>query len=850
MLEPAPLVGAAPGDGLGIVPERFFRELVDCSLDIITVLDGGGCIRFENAAAEQLLGYRADELIGRVVFELIHPDDCPAVLETFHRVLAAPNRAASAEFRFQNKDGSWRYLSAVGKNLLHEPGIAGVIVNSRDVSEQKEAEVALRESEVRFRQLTENIDEVFWISDATISKMYYISPAYERIWGRSCESVMQSPQSFLDAVYPADRKKLLTSLAENEAGRPYAVEYRIVRPDGAVRWISDRGFPVFDREGKVCRCAGIAEDVTAKVRDQDRLRLQSSALSAAANSIFITDNQGRITWVNAAFCRLSGYTAEELIGQTPRVLKSGKHDPQFYRHVWQTILAGDVWSGEVVERRKNDELFTVFQTITPLIDNDGVISHFIAVHEDITDRKNAEARIEHLAYHDPLTGLFNRAELHNRLEQAVQHAKRYSRSVALHFIDLDRFKVVNDTLGHPVGDLLLQAVAKRLEGCLRESDTAARVGGDEFAVLQTEVECLENAATLAGKIVAAFRDPFPVNGHDIHISPSIGISVFPTDSRSPDELLQNADMAMYLAKNEGRNNFQFFTCALNEQLRDRLALESDLHLALDRGEFVLYFQPQVSLGTGRLIGTEALIRWQHPTRGTLSPGLFIGIAEECGLIHGISRWVLDQACAQNAAWQAAGLARCRMAVNISSVNFRRGDLCQVVAESLTRSKLSPRYLELEVTETVLLEDEYIAGAIPALKELGVTLSIDDFGTGYSSLNYLRRLPVEKLKIDQSFVRGLTTNQDDAIIARAIINLGHALGHTVIAEGVETEEQLAYLRQHGCDEGQGFLFGRPMPAAEFEALLVRQAEASANIPAIPAAPTISPSIAAAAVPALM
>ena len=821
MLDHAPLIGAALGDGLGIAPERFFCELVNCSLDIITLLDEHGRIRYENPAAEQLLGYEAEELIGQVVFQFIHPEDLPVVIGAFQRVLTQPNQTAAAEFRFQNKDGSWRCLSSVGKNLLHEPDIAGVIVNSRDVTEQKQAELALKESEIRFRQLTENIDEVFWISDATISRMDYISPAYERIWGRSCESVLRSPRSFLDAVHPEDRAKLLTSLAANELGRPYSTEYRILRPDGGIRWISDRGFPVFDREGKVCRCAGIAEDITSKVRDRDKLRLQSSALAAAANSIFITDHQGRITWVNAAFCRLSGFSPEELVNHTPRILKSGKHNAEFYRSIWETILAGQVWSGEVIERRKNGELFTVYQTITPLVDGGGEITHFIAVHEDITDRKNAEARIEQLAYHDPLTGLFNRAELHSRLEQAVEQAKRRSRSVALHFIDLDRFKVVNDTLGHSVGDLLLQAVAKRLEGSLRASDIAARIGGDEFAVLQSDVGDLDEAATLANRLVAALADSFPIHGHDVHMSPSIGISMFPADSRGPDELLRNADMAMYLAKSEGRNNFQFFTPKLNDQLRDRLALESDLHAALDSNEFVLYFQPQLNLQTGRLTGVEALIRWKHPTRGILAPGQFIGIAEECGLIHGITRWVLEQACAQNASWHAAGLPQCRIAVNISSVNFKRGDLCHMVADVLARTNLPPRYLELEVTETVLLQDQYVVNAIPSLKKLGVALSIDDFGTGYSSLSYLRRLPVEKLKIDQSFVSGLPDNQDEAIIARAIINLGHALGHTVVAEGVETEEQLAYLRKHGCDEGQGFLFGHPMPASAFEDLLMRE-----------------------------
>ncbi len=442
---------------------------MNCSLDIITVLDERGVIRFENPAAEQLTGYRPDELIGQFVFDFIHPDDRPATLHAFQGILAEKNQTASAEFRFRNKNGSWQYLAAVAKNLLHESGIAGVIVSSRDVTIQKQAENSLRESEERFRQLTENIDDVFWISDPSITKMHYISPAYEKIWGRTCESVMKLPRSFLDAVHPDDRDVLLANMAATEMGRPYSIEYRITRPDRTVRWIAGRGFPVFDQYGAVYRCAGVAEDITDKVRDRAQLHLQSSALSAAANAIFITDKLGRITWANASFCQLSGFGMEELVDQTPRILKSGKHDVGFYQQLWQKILAGNVWSGEVVERRKNGELYTVYQTITPLSDSGGEITHFIVVHEDITARKDTEARIEHMAYHDALTGLCNRVELLNRLEQAVQQAKRHSRSLALHFIDLDRFKVINDTLGHSVGDALLEAVARRLESCLRRA---------------------------------------------------------------------------------------------------------------------------------------------------------------------------------------------------------------------------------------------------------------------------------------------------------------------------------------------------------------------------------------------
>jgi diguanylate cyclase (GGDEF)-like protein/PAS domain S-box-containing protein len=565
----------------------------------------------------------------------------------------------------------------------------------------------------------------------------------------------------------------------------------------------------------------VANAQSVKIGDRELVRLQSAALAAAANAIFITDREGHILWGNAAFCRMSGYRLDELVSETPKILRSGRHNSVYYQRMWEAIMSGRVWSGEVVERSKDGETYTVHQTITPLTDDRGEITHFIAVHEDITARKDAEARIEQMAYQDALTGLSNRVELQSHLELAVQYAERHSSSLALHFVDLDRFKVVNDTLGHAVGDELLKAVAERLESCLRASDTAARIGGDEFAVLQSEVANLDGAAALAKKILGVMESPFRLSGRDVHVSASIGISMFPLDSSGPEEVLKNADMAMYLAKKEGRNNFQFFTAALNAQIRDRLALEADLHAALERGEFVLHYQPQFKLQPRRLTGIEALIRWRHPTRGLILPGMFVGVAEECGLIHGLSRWVLAEACAQNAAWQTAGLPCCRMAVNISSANFRHGNLCQTIADVLADTQLSPRFLELEVTETLLLQDEHVARAIPELKKMGVTLSIDDFGTGYSSLNYLRRLPVGKLKIDRSFVSGLPASADDAIIARAIIDLGHALGHTVIAEGVETEEQLEYLRDEGCDEGQGYLFGRPVPADEFVSVLEQE-----------------------------
>jgi diguanylate cyclase (GGDEF)-like protein/PAS domain S-box-containing protein len=583
-------------------------------------------------------------------------------------------------------------------------GVRMMELQQRLAQQVRDVEVAmgrLRESEEMFRQLTENIQEIFFMTDPAIGSIFYISPAYEKIWGRTCESLLRNPKSFLDAVYPEEARERLSRLLLEAmtAGKPFTSEYRITRPDGDVRWISARGFPVCNQKGEAYRYAGIAQDITA--------------------------------------------------------------------------------------------------------------------------RKDAEARIEILAFHDALTGLPNRVEFHNRLVQAIARGKRAKMPVALYFIDLDQFKAVNDTLGHAVGDALLVAVAQRLQSCLRASDTVARIGGDEFAILQTDPFNAEGAAELARKVLRVMSAPFRLADRDVYTSPSIGVTLFPLDSDEPNRLMQNADIAMYHAKQEGRNNFQFFTPALNAEVRKQMVLEADLRRAVEHEEFVLHYQPQMDLRTGRLVGMEALIRWQHPDRGLLLPGTFIALAEATGLIHPITQWVLKQACAQNAAWQAAGLPCCPVAVNISPASFKRSDLCRNIAEVLEQTGLPPEFLQLEVTESILLQDEQITAVVPELERIGIDLAIDDFGTGYSSLNYLHRLPVSKLKIDQSFVLRIPGSPDDAIIAKAIIDLGHALGRTVIAEGVETEAQFTFLREKGCDEGQGYHFNKPLAAEAFEAFLRTQ-----------------------------
>jgi diguanylate cyclase (GGDEF)-like protein len=472
----------------------------------------------------------------------------------------------------------------------------------------------------------------------------------------------------------------------------------------------------------------------------------------------------------------------------------------------------DIWA-----RRKDGSELPVEISLSPLETPEGIIVS--AVVRDITERKRYEERLEYQATHDGLTDLPNRNLLADRLYQALLNAHRYRRQVAVLFVDLDHFKFINDSLGHDMGDRLLKIVAERLTHCVRSNDTVARQGGDDFVIVLSGLEKAEDATMIAQKIQEAISGPINIDEHELEISCSIGISISPKDGEDGQALLKNADVAMYRAKERGRNNFQFFTAELNERAVERMTMEKHLRRALDRDEFLLHYQPQVDLTTGRIVGMEALLRWQSPELGLVSPGRFIPLAEETGLIVSIGEWALKTACARNRAWQDAGLPPLPMAANLSARQFQNVDLVGTVARILRETGLDPCFLELEITESLVMQDVESASALLGeLKGLGAQLSMDDFGTGYSSLSLLKRFPFDKLKIDISFVREITTDPDSAAIARTIIAMAHNLNLRVIAEGVETEGQLAYLRAHGCDEMQGFYFSRPVPAGDFEALL--------------------------------
>jgi diguanylate cyclase (GGDEF)-like protein/PAS domain S-box-containing protein len=563
------------------------------------------------------------------------------------------------------------------------------------------------------------------------------------------------------------------------------------------------------------------------MRDQRQLRLQGTAMAAAANAIFITDRSGRIEWVNDAFMRLSGYPADEVIGATPALLRSGAQDEEVYRRLWDTIKRGEVWRGEMVERRKDGSLYTVDQTVAPITDETGHIAHFVAVHEDVTERKRAEERILYLSNYDSLTRLPNRVLFRDHLYQSVSHARQTRAALAVMFIDLDRFSRVNDTLGHDVGDQLLMIVASRINAAAAPyAETIARIGGDEFAIIQSRLPNADAAAALARRVVEAVNQPTDLDGIEVRVGANVGIAIFPQDGEDPDHLIKNADMAMYRAIRSETESTFFFSNDMNDEARLRLSLEGDLRKALSQGDLNLFYQPQIDVMTRRIIGVEALLRWTHPERGPISPARFIPVAEDSGLILPIGEWVLEQALRQCREWQDDGLPQITMAVNISAVQFRQQALVKRVRDTVEACKVDAGRVELELTESMLMQDAREAvQTLSALSDLGTQLAIDDFGTGYSSLSYLKQFPVDKLKLDQSFVRHMVTDHNDAVIARATINLGHSLGLEVIAEGVETEDQYDYLRAEGCDVVQGFLFGRPMPPADLAALLRKQDQAA-------------------------
>ena len=708
-------------------------------------------------------------------------------------------------------------LSHGGIWLLGLVGIGWAGGQSRtrvQIEEQQAAE--LERAELRYRTLFEQSRDGILIVDPETGQFIEFNRVAHEQLGYTREEFSRLGIHDIEANEAPEEISRHLAMVDARGWDDFETRHR--RKDGVLRDVQVIVQIMTINGRRMAHCT--YRDITERKAVQETLRLYANMFEHSGEGILVTDRDNYIIAINPALERMSGYTADELIGKNPRVLASGRTPLTIYQAMWQALKEDGVWQGELQDRRKDGEVYPKWTTISVIRDATGAIAHYLASFSDISERKAAEARIEHLAHHDTLTGLLNRYNLENRLEQALASARRDAEPLAVVFIDMDRFKIINDTLGHHVGDQLLVAVAQRLQDSVRGSDIVARLGGDEFVVVLTGMEAAQDAMPVAGKILHSLGAPYEIEGNVLHSTPSIGVSLYPADGNTATELMKSADTAMYHAKEQGRNNVQFFTNEMNALAAERLELERDLRAALVANEFVLFYQPQIVAASGKITAFEALVRWHHPVRGTIPPLKFVPLAEEVGLIEALGNWVFNEACRQLAAWKSMGIDGLSMAVNLSAYQLRSSQLVEQVKNCIDRHGLHAGELELEITESVAMDDpECSIGQLHALRKLGVRLTIDDFGTGYSSLAYLKNLPIQTLKLDRSFVRDIETDVNDAAISAATVALAHTLGLTVIAEGVETEAQADFLgKVHGCDLLQGYLFGRPESAEATTAFL--------------------------------
>jgi len=813
--------------------EERFRSLVQHTSDIITILEADGSIRYVSPAVERVMGYMPEEQVGTNAFGSVHPDDREQAANTFAELLKRPGLHPPLEFRVPHKDGSWRFLEHVVNNLLDDPAVRGVVVTSRDVTERKEAERKLREAEQRYRTLVEQVPAVVYIQEiGSPDSAIYMSPQIETLTGYSPEDC-KDPDLRWDMVHPDDREWLQDEDERTgEPGEIFTTEYRVVHRDGHTKWVRNESVMVEDEVSGTRYWQGFMLDITERKTFEEALerlnRQHEMVLKSAGEGIFGLDLDGNATFVNPAAARMTGWETEELVGHPQHeVLHHTKPDgfpyPREECPIHAVLEDKTTHSrDDEVFWRKDGTSFPVEYMSSPIL-QDGEVVGAVVTFKDITERKFLEEQLHHQAFYEPLTGLPNRALFMDRLEHTLTRSNRRESSVAVMFVDLDNFKVINDSLGHKAGDELLKVVAERVKSYLRPEDTAARLGGDEFTILVEDVASVGEGVQIAERIAEVLQPPFTLEEQEVFITTSIGIALNNSTQERAEDLLRHADLAMYRAKHKGKARYEMFEPNMSTEAWRRLQLENELRQALERGEFKVYYQPIVTLEDARIVAAETLVRWEHPRRGLLLPKEFLSVAEDSGLIVQIGEGVLREACHQMRAWQQRypTLPLLTVGVNLSPRQLFRPEL---VAEILAETGIDPSSLQLEITEGMLTNYGVHSAnnTLRSLKDLGIRLAVDDFGMGYSSLSYLKRFPVDFLKIDRSFVAGLGQDIDgaskDAEIVRAMIDLTHALGLEAVAEGVETAEQLAQLRNMECDLAQGNFFSEPLPSQALAVIL--------------------------------
>jgi diguanylate cyclase (GGDEF)-like protein/PAS domain S-box-containing protein len=814
--------------------ERRYRSVIRALTEGVMLIESGGQVLAANDSAQRILGLSYDQIMGRKLrdpqWRTVSADGTPFPVWDYPaaRTLETGAPCRDVMMGVYRRPDDLRWITINTQPVYREGSSRphAVVASFTDVTERKaaealrrEAEQALRASEAKFASVFRICPESISISDWATGEYLDVNDAYERVFGYSREQVVGRSSLELGVwADPVERQALLRHLERH--GRVDAFEGRMRRADGEIR-IVQMSVDMLDMLGRRCLLI-VLRDVTRQRAQEEELRLAARVFESTAEGILITDAQERIVAANPAFTELTGFSEDEVRGHTPSLLKSGRHDTRFFDELWDSINRAGRWHGELWNRTKSGEVRPYLMTVTALKDDRGVVLNYVGVMRDISTIKQSQQQLEYLANYDALTGLGNRNLFYTRLKVGIEKAQRHRRSLAVVFIDLDNFKVINDTLGHDVGDVLLSEVARRIKTCVRQEDVVCRLGGDEFTVYVEDFIDPEALVGTTQRLTQVISEPYRVGGQEIFVTASAGISVYPNDGKTMSELVKNADTAMYKVKEQGKNGFQFFREDMNARAFERLVFVSGLRRALDRNEFRLVYQPQVDLHSGRLRGAECLLRWQHPDMGEVSPGSFIPVAEETGLIVHIGEWVFRQVCAQLRAWGGAMGGQGRISVNVSARQFRQPELVDTIRRIVAEAGIAPSIMGVEITESALVDDpENAATTLARLKEMGLTISIDDFGTGYSSLSYLKRFPIDSLKIDRTFVRDIATDPDDAAIVTAVIQMAKSLKLGVIAEGVETEEQRNFLRDRGCETAQGYFFAKPLPPDQVAGWLGRQ-----------------------------